>query len=147
MKARMNIGETEPAIYKVMALADKQVDSFSLDPKLKELVKIRTSQINGCGYCIDYHSKDARKLGETEQRIYSLSAWWETPFFSEEEQAALKITEQVTNISKGGVEDEVFNKALKFLGEQGIAQLIYIIVNTNSWNRLAISTHMVAEND
>lgn len=143
----MNLGKTEPSIYKVMALADKQVESFSLDPKLKELVKIRTSQINGCGYCIDYHSKDARKLGETEQRIYSLSAWWETPFFSEEEEAALKITEQVTNISKGGVTDEAFNKALKFFGEQGIAQLIYIIVNTNSWNRLAISTHLVAEND
>lgn len=147
MKARMNLGKTEPSIYHVMALADKQVESFSLDPKLKELVKIRTSQINGCGYCIDYHSKDARKLGETEQRIYSLSAWWETPFFSEEEEAALKIAEQVTNISNGGVNDDVFNKALKFFGEQGIAQLIYIVVNTNSWNRLAISTHMVAEYD
>lgn len=147
MKARMNIGKVEPLIYKSMAIADREVESFNLEPKLKELVKIRTSQINGCGYCINYHSKDARKLGETEQRIYALSAWWETPFFSEEEQAALKLTEQVTNISKDGVEDEVFSKALKVFGELGIAQLIFIIVNTNSWNRLAISTHLVAEDD
>ena len=147
MKARMNIEKVEPLIYQSMAVADREVDSFKLDTKLKELVKIRASQINGCGYCINYHSKDARKLGETEQRIYSLSAWWETPYFTEEEQAALGLTEQVTNISKGGVTDEVFNKALKVFGLQGIAQLVFIIVNTNSWNRLAISTHMVAEYD
>jgi AhpD family alkylhydroperoxidase len=147
MKARMNIGEIEPLIYKAMAEADKQVNSFNLDPKLKELVKVRTSQINGCGYCINYHTNDARKLGEKEHKLYALSAWWETPFFTEEEQAALKLTEQVTNISISGVSDETFDKALEIFGEKKLAQLIFIIVTTNSWNRLAISTHMVAENE
>jgi len=147
MIARMNIGEIEPLIYKAMAEADKQVNSFNLDPKLKELVKVRTSQINGCGYCINYHTNDARKLGEKEQRLYALSAWWETPFFTDEEQAALRLTEQVTNISISGVSDETFNKALKIFGEKKLSQLIFIIVTTNSWNRLAISTHMVAENE
>ena len=118
MKVRIIIDDIEPEIYKAMEKADKLIASFNLDPKLKELVKVRTSQINGCGYCINYHTKDARKLGETEQRLYALSAWWETPFFNEEEQAALKFTEQVTNISLGGVSDEVFNKVLNIYGEQ-----------------------------
>src|SRR5580765_1750988 len=103
MKQRMNINKAEPGIYKAMDASDKQVDSFALDPKLKELIRIRVSQINGCGYCINMHTKDALKLGEIAQRIFALSAWWETPFFTEEEKAALKLAEQVTNISKKGV--------------------------------------------
>ena len=147
MKARISIDNSEPKIYKVMGQADELVDSFEIDPKLKELVKLRASQINGCGYCVNYHSKEARKFGETEQRLYAVSAWWETPFFTENEQAILKFTEEVTNISKGGVSDETFNKVLKILGEQKTAQLLFLIVATNSWNRLAISTHMVAEEE
>jgi AhpD family alkylhydroperoxidase len=143
----MNINKVEPRIYKVMDEADKAVGAFDLDPKLKELVKVRVSQLNGCGYCINYHTKDARKLGETERRLYGLSAWWETPFFTEEERAILKFTDEVTLISEGGVSDETFGNALKFLGEKKIAQLIFIISTTGTWNRLAISTHMIAEND
>ncbi len=143
----MNIDETEPRIYKAMAESDKHIESFDLDPKLRELVRIRTSQLNGCGYCINYHTKDARKLGETEQRLYALSAWWETPFFTEEEQVVLKLTEEVTHISDHGVSNEVFEKALKVLGNRTLAQVIFVAITTNSWNRIAISTHMVAESD
>ncbi|MDF1613283.1 carboxymuconolactone decarboxylase family protein [Stygiobacter electus] len=147
MKQRMSIDTAEPTIYKVMAQADKLINEFDLDPKTKELIKIRVSQINGCGYCINYHTKDARKLGETEQRLYALSAWWETPFFSEEEHLILKLSEEITKISNGGVSDKVFEQALKMFGEQKLAQLIFIIITINSWNRLAISTHIVAEQD
>jgi AhpD family alkylhydroperoxidase len=143
MKKRMNINEAEPRIYKAMAVADNQIKEFGIDAKLKELIKVRVSQINGCGYCIDYHTKDSLALGETYQRLFALSAWWETPFFTDEEQAALKLAEEVTNISHG-VSDETYNNALKFFGEKGIAQIIFITVTINSWNRIAIPVHMVA---
>jgi AhpD family alkylhydroperoxidase len=147
MKERMSINKAEPDIYKAMAASDNKVDSFELDPKLKELIRVRVSQINGCGYCINTHTKAALKIGETAQRLFAVSAWWETPFFTEEERAVLKLAEQVTNISKGGVSDEVFNNALNILGEQKLAQAIFVIITINSWNRIAISMHMVAETD
>jgi AhpD family alkylhydroperoxidase len=147
MKERMNINKAEPGIYHAMAASDKQVESFELDAKLKELIRIRVSQLNGCGYCINYHTKDALKIGETTQRIFAISAWWETPFFTEVEKAVLKLAEQVTNISDKGVTDEVFNNALSLLGEKKLAQVIFIIVTINSWNRIAIPMHMVAETD
>lgn len=143
----MNINKAEPAIYKAMEAADNAVDSFDLAPKLKELIRIRVSQINGCGYCINAHTKDAMSLGETTQRLFALSAWWETPFFTEEEQAVLRLAEQVTNISKEGVTDEVFANALNLLGEKKLAGVIFTIITINSWNRIAIPMHMVAEAD
>lgn len=147
MTPRMSIKKIEPRIYEAMGAADKQIKAFGLDAKLVDLIKIRASQINGCGYCINMHSLEARKAGETEQRLYALSAWWETPFFTEEEQAVLKLTEAVTKISLGGVPDDVYNHALKMLGEQKLAQVIFVIVAINGWNRIAISTHMVAEKE
>src|SRR5712675_3270420 len=147
MKERMSIDKAEPGIYRAMAASDKQVDSFVLDAKLKELIRIRVSQINGCGYCVNTHTKDALKSGETTQRLFALSAWWETPFFTEEERVVLKLAEQVTNISKGGVTDETYNAALNLLGEKKMAEAIFTIVTINSWNRIAISVHMVAEMD
>lgn len=147
MKSRMNINAAEPRIYQAMAVADKQVSAFDIEPKLKELIKIRVSQINGCGYCIDYHSKDALGLGETNQRIFALAAWWETPFFTEEEQAALKLAEEVTNISHHGVSNETYATVVKLLGEQKLAQVIFIAITINSWNRIAIPVHMVAGRD
>jgi AhpD family alkylhydroperoxidase len=144
MKERMSIKVVEPLIYKAMAAAEAQIVLFDLDAKLKELVKVRVSQINGCGYCINSHTKDALKIGETAQRLFALSAWWETPFFTEEEQAVLKLTEQVTNIADCGVTDEVYNNALNMLGEKRLAQAIFLIMTINSWNRIAISTHMIA---
>jgi len=147
MKERMNINKAEPGIYQAMAASDKQVESFELDAKLKELIRIRVSQINGCGYCIDYHSKDALKLGETTQRLFAVSAWWETPFFTEEEKAVFKLAQQVTCISNGGVTDEVYNNALALLGAKKLAQVIFTVATINSWNRIAISMHMVAETE
>jgi AhpD family alkylhydroperoxidase len=147
MKERMNIDKAEPGIYQAMAASDSQIGAFELDAKLKELIRIRVSQINGCGYCIDHHTKDALKAGETTQRLFALSAWWETPFFTGEERAVLKLAEQVTNISNGGVMDEVYNNALNVLGEKKLAQAIFVIVTINSWNRIAISMHMVADID
>jgi AhpD family alkylhydroperoxidase len=147
MKLRMKIGKAEPRIYEAMGVADKQWENFELERKLQELIRIRASQINGCGYCIDYHTSDALKQGETAQRLFAISAWWETPFFTEEEQAVLKLTEEVTNISNHGVSDETYERALKFLGEKKLAQAIFVIVTINSWNRIAISMHMVAGQD
>lgn len=147
MKARMNIGSVEPRIYKAMDESDKQLDNFQLDAKLRELIRIRASQLNGCGYCVNMHSRDARKLGETEQRLYAVSTWWETPFFTEEERTVLKLTEEITLISRGGVSDAVYANALQILGQQKLAQVIFVIVTINSWNRIAVSTHMVAEKE
>jgi AhpD family alkylhydroperoxidase len=147
MKERMNINKAEPGIYQAMAASDNHVGLFELDAKLKELIRLRVSQINGCGYCINYHTKDALKAGETTQRLFAISAWWETPFFTEEERAVLKLAEQVTNISNGGVTDEVYANALRLLGEKKLAQAIFTTVTINSWNRIAISMHMVAELD
>ena len=145
MKERMNINKAEPAIYKAMLVAEDTVQSFDLDPRLKELIRIRVSQINGCGYCINMHTKDALKIGETTQRLFALSAWWETPFFTEEEQAVLRLAEQVTLISTEGVTDEAFTNALSLLGEKKLADVIFTIITINGWNRIAIPMHMVAE--
>jgi AhpD family alkylhydroperoxidase len=145
MKERMNINKAEPAIYKAMAASDDAVQSFDLHPRLKELIRIRVSQLNGCGYCINAHTKDALQLGETTQRLFALSAWWETPFFTEEEQAVLRLAEQVTLISKKGVTDEVYTNALQLLGEKKLADVIFTTITINSWNRIAIPMHMVAE--
>jgi AhpD family alkylhydroperoxidase len=146
MKERMNINKAEPQIYKAMAASDQKVDSFELDAILKELIRIRVSQINGCGYCINTHTNDTLKLGETTQRLFALSAWWETPFFTEEERAVLRLAEQVTNISDKGITDDVYKNALNILRERKLAQAIFVIVTINSWNRIAISMHMVAGN-
>lgn len=147
MKERMDIDQAEPRIYKAMNEAEKQLSTFQLDKNLVELIKLRVSQINGCGYCVDLHSRDARKAGESEQRVFAVSTWWETPFFTEKEQAALKLAEEVTEISKEGVSDKTYQKALNYFNETEIAQLIFTTVVTNSWNRLCISTHMIPEQD
>jgi AhpD family alkylhydroperoxidase len=147
MTERMNIDRAEPRIYKAMDAADRQIAAFDLDPKLVELVKLRASQINGCGYCVNTHSRDARKAGETEQRVFAIVAWWETPFFTEAEQAALKLTEEITRIGEGGLSEDTYQKALQHFGNTGVAQLIFTVVTINSWNRIAISMHMVAEKD
>ncbi|NOU48226.1 MAG: carboxymuconolactone decarboxylase family protein [Bacteroidales bacterium] len=144
MKSRMKIKEVEPRIDRVMDIADAQIGSFDLNPNLLELIRLRVSQMNGCGYCIDYHTQNALKLGERAQRLFAVSAWWETPFFNEEEQVALKLAEEVTNIALRGLSDEVYFDALRVFGEQKVAQLLLVIATINTWNRLAICTHMVA---
>ena len=145
MKERMNIDAAEPGVYKAMNAAEKQISTFTIETKLAELIKLRTSQLNGCGYCVNLHAQDARKAGETEQRVFAISAWWETPFFTEAERAALKLAEEITRIQEAGLRDDTFQNAKKYFSEPEIVQLIFITTVTNSWNRIAISMHMVAE--
>lgn len=147
MKSRMSIKKEEPRVYKAMMEAENQIDSFRIDPKILNLIRTRASQLNGCGYCINDHTMDARKAGETEQRLYALSAWWETPFFTEEEQVILRLTEEVTHLTRSGVSDELYDKAVQILGKQRLAQIIFAVITINGWNRIAITTHMVAGQD
>lgn len=114
------------------------VENCGLEHKLLELVKMRASQINGCAYCLDMHSKDARALGETEQRLYTLSAWRETPFFTDRERAALEWTEELTLISQHDVPDELYERVRKQFSEEELVNLSVAIVLINGWNRLAI---------
>ncbi|WP_374164310.1 carboxymuconolactone decarboxylase family protein [Arcticibacter sp. MXS-1] len=140
MKTRIDILKAEPQALQAMYGLEKYLQSTELSHAHNELIKIRTSQINGCAYCLDMHTRDARKYGETEQRIYLLNAWREAGLFSKEEQAILALTEEVTLISKGGVSDETYEKALELPGEKYLNQVIVAIVVINGWNRIAIST-------
>ncbi|WP_105972767.1 carboxymuconolactone decarboxylase family protein [Streptomyces geranii] len=114
-----------------------------LEPELLELIRIRASQINGCAFCLDMHTKDARAQGETEQRIYALSAWRETPFFTERERAALAFTEAVTLVHDGHVPDDVYADTAAVFDEAQVAALIWVITVINAYNRTAIATRMV----
>jgi AhpD family alkylhydroperoxidase len=113
------------------------------NPTLLELVKIRASQINGCAFCIDMHTKDARSQGETEQRIYALNAWRETPFFTPQERATLAFTEVVTLIATNHVSDELYAEVSRYFTEDEIVNLLMAIATINSWNRIAIATRMI----
>lgn len=144
MEQRLNMQKTEPDAFKAVLGLEKYLASTQIKPLHKELIKIRASQINGCAYCINMHTKDARKLGETEQRIYLLDAWRETNLYSEEERAILALTEEVTFIHKG-VSDETYQKAASLLGEQYLAQVIMAIVTINAWNRIAITSRTEPE--
>lgn len=141
MANRINIAKTKPEAVKGLLVTANYLAHSSLSPALKELIKIRASQLNGCAYCIDMHTQDARKHGETEKRIYLLSAWKETGLYTEEERIALQLTEDITLIANGGVSDETYNKAIEVLGEEAFTQVVMAIVAINSWNRLAISGH------
>ena len=141
METRVNISKTDPQAYKAMLGLNAYLAQSSLSTKHQDLIKIRASQINGCAYCIDLHTKDARKAGETEQRIYALNAWRETPFFTDEEQAILALTEEVTFISNR-VSDQTYQNAANLLDEKYLAEVIMAIVIINAWNRIGISTHM-----
>jgi AhpD family alkylhydroperoxidase len=137
---RINIGTVEPAAYQAMLALEKYLHSSSLEPLHKELIKIRASQINGCAFCINMHTKDARKLGETEQRIYLLNAWREVDnLYDEKERAILALTEEITLISKG-VSEETYQKAASLFDEHYLAQIIIAITTINAWNRISIST-------
>ncbi len=142
MDKKMNMAQSLPAAYKAMIAFDSYMQSTELTPIHKELIKIRASQINGCAYCIDKHSRDARKLGETEQRIFALMAWRDTPFFSEAERAILALTEEVTLISQGGVSDATYSQAEQVLGKTYMAEVMMGIIIINAWNRIGVSTHL-----
>lgn len=139
MKPRLDYSKTAPGALKGMLELEKYVHGSGLERSLYELVKIRASQINGCAYCLDMHTKDARKAGESEQRIYALSAWRETSFYTERERAALDWTEALTLISEDEVSDSLYKATLGHFNEEEIVALTMAIIAINGWNRLAIS--------
>jgi AhpD family alkylhydroperoxidase len=141
MSNRIKIHEADPAGYKAMIAFSTYVANTALTKKHQELIKIRASQINGCAFCLDMHSKDARKAGETEQRIYTLSVWRDTPFFDEQEQAILALTEEMTLIATR-VSDETYNKAAALFEPSYLAAIIMAIININAWNRIGVGTEM-----
>jgi AhpD family alkylhydroperoxidase len=138
----MNMRRLTPEAYGRMVALD-DASGRALDAPLRELVKIRASQVNGCAYCIDMHTKDARAGGETEQRIYALDAWRETPFFSDRERAALALTEAVTLVADDHVPDAVYEHAARHFDEVELAELVWTIIVGNAWNRLAITCRAV----
>lgn len=138
---RIDLFSVEPNAYKALLPLETYIQNSTLTKTHKELIKIRASQINGCAFCLDMHTKDAMKFGETPQRIFLLNAWRETDLFTEEEKIVLELTEQITLISKGGVSDDLYNKAIATFGENYVAQIILANVAINSWNRIAISTN------
>ncbi len=143
MKPRISISNLEPAAYKAMFGLETYLNTTGLNPVWKGLIKVRASQINGCAYCIEMHTREARSAGESEQRLYALSAWRGSPLFSDEERAILTVTEEVTQISNQGLSEETYQSALDMLGEHALARIIMQIVTINAWNRIAISTHMM----
>ncbi len=143
MEPRIDPMKADPHAYQAMYGLERYVRQSGLEAGLVELVKMRASQINGCAYCIDMHSKDARAHGETEQRLYALSAWRETPFFSERERAALAWTEAVTRIGESHAPDDLFEETRRHFTEGELVHLTMAIVTINSWNRLAIAFRAV----
>jgi AhpD family alkylhydroperoxidase len=143
MQPRLNFLELSPEGYKAMAGLERFVRQSGLEKPLLELVKMRASQINGCAYCIDMHSKDARAGGETEQRIYCLSTWRESPFYTDRERAAMEWTEAVTLIADGQVPDDVYERVRKHFTDVELVNLNYAVVVINAWNRLAITFRAV----
>lgn len=146
MKARLEYQKVDPAALNAMLELEKYTAKSGLEHNLYELVKIRASQINGCAYCLDMHTKDARKAGETEQRLYALSAWRETPFFTERERAALEWTEALTLISQKHIPDEIYDSVRKHFSEKEMVALSIAIVAINGWNRLAVGFRSVPGN-
>ncbi len=143
MEPRINYAKAAPGALEAMRGLETYVRRCGLETPLLELVRMRASQINGCAYCIDMHSKDARAAGETEQRLYALSAWEEAPFYTDRERAALAWTEAVTRVSETHIPDEVFEHARRFFDEAELVNLTLAIVAINGWNRLAIGFRVV----
>jgi AhpD family alkylhydroperoxidase len=133
---RLAVDKLAPHINKAMNALDAACRQTTLETSLLELVRTRASQLNGCAYCVDLHTRDARTAGESEQRLYALPVWREAPFFSERERAALELTEAATLLAAGGVSDEVFARATKHFDDVQLAELIWTITVINAWNRL-----------
>lgn len=143
MTKRISIKDLEPNAYKAMLELENYTKTAQIPSSLRELIKIRSSQINGCSYCVDMHTEDAMKEGESARRIFALSVWKESHLFTDAERAVLQLTEEVTLISLEGVKDTTYENVIKFFGEKVIAQIIMQIVVINSWNRIAVSTKMI----
>jgi AhpD family alkylhydroperoxidase len=143
MQSRLEMKKASPGAYRAMLGLEHFVRESTLDPRLLELVKVRASQINGCAYCLDMHWKDARAAGETEQRLYSLDAWRESPFYTDRERAALEWTEAVTLVSRTHVPDEVYRDVRQHFSEEELVNLTMAVVAINGWNRLLIAFRAV----
>ena len=139
MSSRINYPKVAPGVLAAMRGLEEYVHGCGLESSLLELVKMRASQINGCAFCLDMHSKDARAAGETEQRLYVLDAWREAPFYSERERAALSWAEALTLVAEEHVPDEVYNEVRMHFSEKELADLSLAVVAINGWNRLAIA--------
>ena len=139
MTARLNYSKAAPGSVQAMYKLQKFVEESGLEHSLVELVKTRVSQMNGCAFCIDMHTKDARAMGETEQRLYALNAWRETPFFTDRERAALAWAEVITLISTTHAPDEDYDAARSQFSEEELVKLTMAIITINGWNRLAIA--------
>jgi AhpD family alkylhydroperoxidase len=143
MNARIDLMHVNSGILKAMFGLERQVRQSGLDHRLLDLVRMRASQINRCAYCLDMHSKDARAAGETEQRLYGLEAWRETPYYSARERAALEWTEAVTLVAETGVPDDVYGRVREQFSEEEIAHLTLAVVAINGWNRLNVAARSV----
>lgn len=138
MEKRMNYSKAAPGAMKAMDALDTYITECDLEPGLKELIRVRASQLNGCAYCVDMHTLDARAQGETEQRLYALAVWQETPFFSERERAALLWTEKLTQVAVDHVPDEVFEQVRPHFTDEELANLTLVIATINAWNRFGV---------
>jgi AhpD family alkylhydroperoxidase len=144
MESRVNLSQISPKGYQAVLAMQQYVNSCGLEHPLLQLVEMRASQINGCAYCLDMHSKDARALGETEQRLYLLNAWREAPFYTDRERAALEWTEAVTLVSKTHVPDDVYDRVRPYFTPDELVNLTLAITTINTWNRLLIAFRMPA---
>ncbi|WP_334073054.1 MULTISPECIES: carboxymuconolactone decarboxylase family protein [Paenibacillus] len=142
MKMRLNHYAVNPEVYRAMTQLENRVKESGLDRVAYELIKIRASQINGCAFCLNMHTEELRKMGESEQRIALISVWKESPCYSDREKAVLELTEAVTLISKEGVPEELYQRVRSFYSEKEYVDLIFAINLINAWNRIAISTGM-----
>jgi AhpD family alkylhydroperoxidase len=143
MSKRINFNDVQPSAYDAMDALDKFVAGTSIDKLHREFIKIRASQINGCAYCVDSHSHDALRLGESLQKILLISAWREAKnIFSEEERLLLRMTEEITLIHQHGLSDEAYQRAIQLFGEEKTAQIIMAIITINAWNRIGVATEL-----
>ena len=143
MTQRQDYKTVAPEAYAAILGVETYVRNSGIETQLLELIKARASQINGCAYCLDMHTKDARAAGETEQRLYTLSAWRETPFFTDRERAALEWTEVVTQISGNHVSDALYERVRQYFGDKELVDLTMAVIAINGWNRLAIAFQSV----
>jgi len=146
MNTRFKMPMVQPEAYKALSALDKYISTSGIGKLQREMIKIRASQINGCAYCVNHHTRDARMLGETEKRINLICVWREVQnVFNDEEQLLLAITEEVTLIHQHGLSDVLYEKAITTFGEEKTAQIIMAIITINAWNRIGVSLNMPPE--
>jgi len=143
-RPRVDAEHAARGAYRAMSHLDNATGRLELDPRLRELIRVRASMLNGCAYCVDMHTKDARDAGETEQRLFAVAAWNEAPFFSPAERAALALTDSLTMLAGNPLADAVVAEAEEQLGVDGLAAATWIIITVNAWNRVAIASHSEA---